>query len=77
MSDIRRIKIEMLNCPFGTGRVSAVIDVAGTSTLIDKFNASGLSPCHRACELIDAALIQQGKATLTEYERKSLVGRAG
>lgn len=72
MSDIRKIKIEMLSCPFGTGHASAVIDIAGESTLISKMSVVGLSPSQRACELVEAALIQQGKSALSEAERTNL-----
>ncbi|WP_199506852.1 MULTISPECIES: hypothetical protein [unclassified Psychrobacter] len=75
MSNFRKIKIEMLSYSPDASHASAIIDVAGTSTLIEKFDVTGLLPCQRACELIDAALVQQGKALLTDAERIRLTGR--
>ena len=75
MNNLRKIKIEMLSYSPDASHASAIVDVAGTSTLIEKFDVTGLSPCQRACELIDAALIQQGKALLTEAERTRLTGK--
>ena len=75
MNDLRKIKIEMLSYSPDASQASAIIDVAGKSTLIDKFDVTGLSPSQRACELIDAALIQQGKALLTEAERAQVTGK--
>lgn len=75
MSDIRKIKIEMLSYSPDASHASAIVDVAGTSTLIEKFDVTGLSPCQRACELIDAALIQQGKALLTDVELTRITGK--
>lgn len=75
MNNLRKIKIEMLSYSPDASHASAIVDVAGTSTLIEKLDVTGLSPCQRACELIDAALIQQGKVLLTEAERTAIKGK--